>query len=853
MSGQRFNIEIQPRLPVELRELEPLADNLLYSWDRGVRGLFHRLDAELWESCGHNPKVFLRRIAQERLDSAAADPVFLQDFRGVLSAYSSYLEFRRSHERGRGGLREDRGDLVSYACAEFGLHESFPIYSGGLGILAGDYCKAMSDMDVPFVAVGMLYRQGYFRQTIDAEGNQIAHYHPSRIEDLPVRCAGGERGPLIVAVPMAERVVQLRVWVAQVGLIRLFLLDSDIDPNSREDRAITYQLYGGGETERIRQEIVLGIGSVRAQRALGLAPRVWHINEGHAAFQIIERCRELVAGGLDFDTALEAVAADTVFTTHTPVPAGHDRFDRGLIEHYLGSYIAELGINLERFLALGASPDGDHLFNMTALALRGSRFHNGVSAIHGGVASRMEAYAWPEIAPEENPIGHVTNGIHVPTFLAREWVSHFNQQLGGGWRNELCNPGYWRCIDDIPGHVFWSLRNQLKAKLADALCDRLGRQLARNGHSPTQIGKVTRYLQRSDRNVMMIGFGRRFATYKRATLIFADPERLARLLNDPQRPVVLVFAGKAHPADRPGQELIRALHRHAAQPEFEGRVLLVEDYDIALARKLVTGVDVWLNTPRYPQEASGTSGQKAAINGVVNLSVLDGWWAEGYSGDNGWAIAPHCSPFSTEFCDREEAAELLDLLEREVIPLYFEHNSHGYSRGWVRRAKAAMKTIIPRFNAERMVADYLRQYYVPARDHGQRLAADDWAGARALVRWKQRALAGWPEVRLALVAPAPSTIFHDERLRLRVAVTLGTLAPEDVVVECVLGRESATGEFETVSVHPLHHDGRMPDGRTQFTLDLQPSASGLLSYQIRIYPWHRLLAHPFELGRMRWL
>lgn len=853
MSGQRFSIEVQPRLPPELQGLEQLAGNLLYSWDRGVRGLFFRLDAELWERCGHNPKVFLRRVAQERLDRAVSDPVFLQDFRSVMSAYHSYLEFRRSRERGDGPAGDDRGHLISYACAEFGLHESFPIYSGGLGILAGDYCKAMSDLDIPFVAVGILYRQGYFRQTIDAEGNQIAHYHPSRIEDLPVSCAGGQRGPLIVEVQVGERSVALRVWMAQVGHIRLYLLDSDIDRNPREDRAITYQLYGGGEVERIRQEIVLGIGGVRAQRALGLAPSVWHINEGHAAFQIVERCRELVAQGLDFAAALEAVAADTVFTTHTPVAAGHDRFDRGLIEHYLGPYIAELGIATEQFLALGASPDGAHLFNMTALALRGSRFHNGVSAIHGSVAARMEAYVWPEIEPGENPIGHVTNGIHVPTFLAREWVTYFNQQFGGNWRNELCSLDYWQRIDEIPGHVFWSQREHLKSKLADALCERLTRQLTRNGHSPTQIAKVTRHLERSERSVMMIGFGRRFATYKRATLIFSDPERLARLLDDPQRPVVLIFAGKAHPADQPGQELIRTLHRYAAEPRFEGRVLLVEDYDIALARKLVTGVDVWLNTPQYPQEASGTSGQKAAINGVVNLSVLDGWWAEGHSGDNGWGIAPHDSAFSAEFRDREEAGELLDLLEHEVIPLYFERNSHGYSRGWAERAKAAMKTIIPRFNAERMVADYLARYYLPARDQGRRLAADDCAGARTLAQWKQRVLAGWPEVRLALADTAPDSVHQDERLSLRVAVALGALAPEDVAVECVLGSESATGAFEAHSTHAFAHGGSLADGRALFTLDLAPPEAGLLSYQIRVYPWHELLAHPFELGRMRWL
>ena len=853
MPGTRFPLEVQPRIPLELQGLEQLANNLIYSWERGVRALFFRLDGELWEQCGHNPKVFLRRVGQDRLEKAASDAVFLQDFRGVMSAYDSYLEFRNRAAGSRSPLVEGR-DLVSYACAEYGLHESFPIYSGGLGILAGDYCKAMSDMDVPFVAVGILYRLGYFNQTIDAEGNQVASYMPSRFEDLPIACATCKEGkPLIVSVRMAERDVWLRVWVAQVGHIKLYLLDSDIEQNSKEDRAITYQLYGGGEVNRIQQEIVLGIGGVRAQRALGLAPTVWHINEGHPALQIIERCRELVAQGLEFATALEAVAANTVFTTHTPVAAGHDLFEHSMVRHYLASHVAELKIPMDEFLALGASPGGEHRFNMTALALRGSRFHNGVSAIHGGVASQMEGFIWPQIEPAENPIRHVTNGIHVPTFLAREWLIYFNQEFGGSWRNELSNVDYWRQIDAIPDHVFWSQREYLKSKLAEALVGRITRQQTRNGFSKAQITRMTRHLERGERSVMMVGFARRFATYKRATLVFSDEARLARLLNDSERPVIFIFAGKAHPNDQPGQALIRAIHGYSRKPEFEGKILLVEDYDIALARKLVAGVDVWLNTPQYPQEASGTSGQKAAINGVLNLSVLDGWWAEGHTDDNGWGITPHGPQYSQEFRDREEAGELLDLLERQVVPLYFDRNSHGYSRGWVARAKAAMKTTIPRFNAERMAADYIREHYLPAHNQGERVTADGWTGAQTLAAWKKKIGAGWPAVRIERLDVPLTDIHSDEVLTIQVAVELGPLTPGDVVVDCVLGVESPDNEFSARSHHGLPHCGSTADGRALFCIELKPGAPGLQSYMLRVYPHHELLAHPFEMGRMLWV
>ncbi len=853
MSGKRFSLEIRPRIPERLARLEELANDLFYSWDRSVRGLFFRLDRKLWHACGHNPKLFLRRVSQQRLDEAAADRLFLEEYSRVLSAYDAYRAEHTSPEVGE-HLDPDR-DLVAYFCAEFGLHESLPIYSGGLGILAGDHCKAASDLGLPFVAVGLLYRQGYFTQTIDGHGNQIAHYTPTDFDQLPIEPARGPDGrELHVRVALPGREVAVRIWHAKAGHTDLYLLDTDLPENSEQDRAITYQLYGGDTHTRIQQEIVLGIGGVRALRALGLEPTVWHVNEGHAAFQVLERCRELVADGLDFDSALERTAAATVFTTHTPVPAGHDIFDHALMHEYFAGFAEALGIGMEALLELGSSPANQGGFNMTALALRGSRFHNGVSRIHGGVASRMEAYVWPEVPPEENPIGHVTNGVHVPTFLAREWAGLLDMRLGSEWRNELLNERFWERVDEIPDHTFWSLRQSLKAELLEEVRRRAVRQHRRNGLSPTQIERLTRLLSGSHMDILTIGFARRFATYKRATLLFSDPERLARLLNDPERPVLIIFAGKAHPNDLPGQHLIQVVHDFSRRPEFEGRIVLLEGYDLALARKLVTGVDVWLNTPEHPLEASGTSGQKAGLNGVVNLSVLDGWWGEGYTGDNGWAITPHGPEFDAAFRNQEEGRELLDILEHRVIPLYFERNSHGYPTGWVQLSKRSMKTILPRFNAQRMVMDYVRDYYGPAARQGRLLAADEGRPARQLAAWKRRVARVWPRVRLRMLEAPPAQIAAGQSLPLRVAARLDALGPEDVRVECLVGREDPdTGELKVRERHLLVPGERLGEDEVAFAIDLQPQLPGLVHYRVRMYPYHPLLCHPFEVGRMVWV
>jgi starch phosphorylase len=700
----------------------------------------------------------------------------------------------------------------------------------------------------------MLYRQGYFTQTIDGHGNQIAHYMPTSFSDLPIEPVLDANGrKLKVGVRLPGRDVQLRIWTIKAGHIRLYLLDSDLPENSEEDRRITYQLYGGDTHNRIQQWIVLGIGGVRALRAIGLKPTVWHINDGHAAFLVLERVRELVHQGLDFDAALEATAANTVFTTHTPVPAGHDVFDHALMESYFAEFARELRVDMQQLLAIGSSPGSQGGFNQTALALRGSRFRNGVSRIHGDVASRMGAFAWPQIPADENPLGYITNGVHVPTFLAREWANLFDMRFGGGWRNELLNPDYWEQIDTIPDHSFWSLRQSLKSEMLAEVRRRIVFQHRRNGCSESLIERLTAHLSPSETDILTIGFARRFATYKRANLLFSDPARLARQLNDPKRPCLLIFAGKAHPHDLPAQNLIKLIYEYSRRPEFEGRIILVEGYDMALARKLVTGVDVWLNTPEYPLEACGTSGEKAAINGVINLSVLDGWWGEGYNGHNGWAITPHGPGFEHSYRDREEANELLDIIEKQVVPLYYERDGYGHSEGWVRKSKASMKSILPQFNAQRMVMDYVRSYYAPARKLDLTMSGNQHTRAREVAQWRRKLEQCWPRVQLRRLDDAPTAIRSGEPLSIRVAATLDQLSAEDVLIECLVGRETETGQFEKLDSHIFKHGERLDTGETLYSLDLVPHLPGLQFYKIRMFPFHPALGHRYEAGHLLWL
>ena len=845
MSGNYFTIEIQPEIPARLSRMEELASNLYYSWDRHYRGLFYYLDRELWDECGHNPKVFLRRISQQRLQEAAEDRVFLDVYQQALANYDIYHKELKSLKKVH-KLDLNR-DLIAYFSAEFGLHESLPIYSGGLGILAGDYCKAASDLGIPFLAVGLLYRQGNLNQTIDGAGNQVSHYHPVELNDLPVQPARDAEGNEVYAsvnLPPGSE-VRIKVWLAKAGHTNMYLLDTDVPQNSEQDRAITYQIYPADIHNRFKQEIVLGIGGVKALDRLGLKPAVWHINEGHPCLQIIERCRQLIATGRDFQSALQQVASSTVFTTHTPVPAGHEVYELEMLRHYLAGQIQELGIRDEDFFRLGA--DSSNRFNMTSFSIRCSRFQNGVSQVHGQVASEMEKNIWQEIPVEDNPMGHVTNGVHVQTFLAREWVNALDDP---GWHNELLGTEYWERIDSIPDATFWSIHLSLKNALCRDCCSLIEKRSRRNGYSQAQINNETGHLL-SNRDALVLGFARRFATYKRATLLFDDPARLERILNNPDRPVILIFAGKAHPHDEPGKELIRRIHQFSMEPRFTGKVILLEGYDMALARRLVTGVDLWINTPQHPLEACGTSGMKAGINGVINLSVLDGWWAEGYNGENGWAIQPHVSEPDQSRRRWLENKELLDVLEQAIIPMYFDREP-GYSERWIRMAKHSMKTTIPQFNAQRMVMDYVNRYYFPAIEASRRLAEKSGERATALARWKEAINSHWPGVGLRRMDDNQSAIQQGRELRIRVALRLNGLHSDDIHVECLLGRQSERNGFEPHSCHRLHAVG-MDKDETIYETSFVPQLSGLVAYRLRAFPFHVNLCHPFETGFMKWV
>jgi starch phosphorylase len=848
-------IEISSVIPASIARLPELAGNLSFSWHRPTRALFEDLDPQLWQQTSGNPRLMLRCVGQEVLERAARDEAYLLRYREAMAVFDSYLAQPVE------GAAEP---LIAYFCAEYGFHESFPIYSGGLGILAGDHCKSASDERLNFVAVGLLYRQGYFTQSVDSDGVQHALYRDADPRDLPVEPVLDAHGQwLKVSVPIDHHEIIAKIWRAQVGRAAVYLLDTNCPENSPEDRDITFRLYGGDERVRIRQEMVLGIGGARALKALGLAPQVWHINEGHAAFLILERLREQLAKGLSFDAGLEAVAAQSVFTTHTPVAAGHDAFPDGLfLEHFAG-LARSMGLSAEQLLPLGRAPSVPGMFNMTRLALNGARRVNGVSRIHGTVSSQLCADHWREIPPEENPIGYVTNGVHVPTFIAQVWARFFDEKLPE-WRDRLSDADYWHAIEHVRDEAFWTVAQEAKSRMLQGVLARLTREYRRKGLSSVQLRHITRHLDPRNPDVLTIGFARRFATYKRAALIMRDRARLARLVGNADRPVLFLFAGKAHPADQPGQQVLREIKQLMLEPEFVGRVVFLEDYDIQLARWLVTGVDVWLNNPIAPLEASGTSGIKAAVNGRLNLSILDGWWAEAFDGENGWGI-PGADVQDTQRRDELDSDTILDAIEEEVVPLYYARNARGLSTEWVRRCKRAMSSVVPRFNMRRTVRDYVAGMYRPAALQGERLNADKGAGAEQLAAWKRRVYAAWNHVTLSPQPDLPCDCVVADPLRMRVAVQLAGLEPGDLRVEfkakrmlpealfepsalCSFGHGMPLGQWREELKFTGEHTG---DGAAIYEMSAVAPGAGQYAPEMRVYPFHPLLTHPLEMGLMK--
>ena len=704
-------MSINQKLPSRIARLEQLAYNFWWSWHRPARDLFKQADRTLWTTTRHNPVRILREITAERLLELSEDPIFLRDYDAIL------MEMDKDIANGHLWYRQAHPDLyehtIAYFSAEFGLHASLPIYSGGLGVLSGDHIKEASDLGLPFVAIGFLYQQGYFRQRLDHSGWQEAIYPPLNRDEVAMRaviCNGGGCPPL--ALPIGDRDVYIQVWEVLVGRTRLYLMDTDVEQNAPWDRQLTGRLYGGDQETRIQQEILLGIGGVRILRLLGINPYVWHINEGHSAFMVLERAREYIAQGATFAEARDCVRAGTVFTTHTPVPAGHDAFSYGLMEKYFRHFWPQLKLERDEFMALGAHDSGyGDAFNMTRLAIALSGRANGVSQLHGSISRRMWQKLWPEQKEENVPIGEVTNGVHLESWTGEAMHRLYRRYLSPDWQTRQDDPFVWGRVEEIPDAELWEAHSYLKRKMFSMIRERARVDRVNRATPPEQLLASGIFL---DPDALVIGFARRFATYKRASLIFRDMERLKALIHNPYRPLQIIFAGKAHPADDPAKLLLQQIYNIARDPEFGGRIAFVEDYDMHVARYLVQGVDVWMNTPRKPNEASGTSGMKAGLNGVLNLSILDGWWAEAYNGRNGWAIDAHAEYSDPNQQDTADADALYNLLEQEVIPLFYQRDRDYVPRGWTAMMREAIRTVGAMFSTRRMVKEYTVNYYVPA-------------------------------------------------------------------------------------------------------------------------------------------
>lgn len=834
-------VTVQPVLPRRIDRLGDIASNLYWTWVPGARKLFRDLDRELWDRVQDSPVSLLREVPQANLDAAASNPDFLAEYDTVIADFDAYMA-------GSGWFSETgrQDDVYAYFCAEYGWHESIQIYSGGLGILAGDHTKAASDLGVPLVGVGLWYPQGYFHQRVAADGSQEADYQYHSPADFPFeRVTDQDGNDVTVSVSVYGSEVHIRSWLVRVGRVKVYLLDVDFEANSPGNRKLVQRLYGGDQRTRIAQEAILGIGGVRMLRKLGISPSAWHMNEGHSAFMVLERCRELVDQGLSFREAREAVVSGTLFTVHTPVAAGNDAFDFSLVHECLGPFWHALGLSQGDFDRLAEADQGwGPVFSMGALALRFSTGRNGVAELHGDTSRRIWSHLWPGVPDSEVPITHVTNGVHRSTWMARDVQDLLDRHLAPGWRQSVADEDLWKPLETVDPLEFWNMRQSMKRQSLRFLRRRVARQLKRQNASSSAQADASELF---NPEALTIGFARRFATYKRATLILQDLDRLDRLLNDPDRPVQLVFAGKAHPADVPGQELIRRIDELSRDPRFRKSILFVEDYDMALGRALTRGVDVWLNNPRRPLEASGTSGEKAAMNGVLNLSVLDGWWPEGYDGFNGWAFG-WTEPYTdTDVVDRSDAEELMDLLEDEVVPLYYERDTRGLPAEWVKRSTRAIMTIAPQFSAQRMVLDYVVGHYRPLSERQRQFENADYSPARELASWRQRQENYWP--RVAVTARLEGNGRLDRQLAVAATVT-GVPQDGSVRVQLVYANAGnlAGGEFEAVD---LEQTGEVA-GRRTYHASFKPELSGTLEYAVRVQAVTDLLARPADGGFIKW-
>ncbi|NQU43563.1 alpha-glucan family phosphorylase [bacterium] len=841
---------VVPCLPKPLEHLTDLAYNLRWCWNPGCLGLFQRLDQDLWQETHHNPVEMLGRIKQDRLEEVARDDGFIAHLEHAWSEFQAYMTGPNWFNQTYGG---PQALTLGYFTFEFGIVESVPIYSGGLGVLSGDHLKAASDLGLPMIGVSLLYRQGYFRQYLNPDGWQQEVYPENNFYNLPVRVLNDEQGqPLKVQVDFPGRKVAVQLWKMEVGRSVVILLDANVPENSPEDREITAQLYGGDHELRIRQEILMGIGGVRALVAAGYRPDIFHMNEGHSAFQSLERARLFIKEyGVDFETALEASRANNVFTTHTPVPAGNDTFTPAAIDHYFRDYVRELGIDIDRLLALGRQnpDDRNEPFNMTVLALNMSSHANGVSELHGHVSRHMWQRVWPGLPESEIPISSITNGVHTRGWISQEMGNLYDRYLGPQWSTDPTDTGLWRRAESIPDSELWRTHERRRERLVAFSRRCLHDQLRHRGAPQSELAQAEEVL---DPEALTIGFARRFALYKRGTLILRDAERLKKLMADKDRPVQFIIAGKAHPADTMAKEIIRELVHFMRDPAIRRRFVFIEDYDMNVARYLVQGVDVWLNTPRRPLEASGTSGMKAAANGALNFSILDGWWCEGYDPSLGWAIGQGEEYQDLNLQDSIESAAFYNLLEKEVIPEFYDRAADGIPRAWVRRMKSSIQNLCAQFSATRMVNDYIKGPYMGAASAGVKLTSDDLAGARELAEWKRKIRQHWGGVNLVdLKAPTEEEVFAGKPLPIEATIRLGEIKPDEVVVQVYHGELNNKREITDASEISLQYD-RSDDGVHHFKGSLIASTSGRFGFAIRILPHHKNMASPFETKLIYW-
>lgn len=835
-------VNVKSTLPSELKCLDELAHNMWWAWNYEARNMWKSLDSDLYEEVGHNPVMLLDRLSYERKEAIVKDKAIMESVKQVYKKFRDYMDVEPDATR----------PSVAYFCMEYGINQVVKIYSGGLGMLAGDYMKEASDSNVNMCGVGFLYRYGYFKQTLSMDGQQIAKYDAQNFNSLPVERVLDENGqPMVVDVPYMNYQVHAYVWAMNVGRIKLYLLDTDNDMNSEFDRPITHALYGGDNENRLKQEILLGIGGILTLKKLGIKKEIYHCNEGHAALCNLQRLIDYIKEGLSFNEALELVRASSLYTVHTPVPAGHDYFDESLFGKYMGGYPQMLGITWDEFIGMGRTNPEDHSerFCMSTFACNTCQEVNGVSKLHGWVSQRMFAPIWKGYYPEESHVGYVTNGVHFPTWTATEWRKVYAKYFDKNYIYDQSNESLWHAIYNVPDAEIWETRMALKKKLVNYIREKFAATWLKNQGDPS---RVVALLDSITPNALYIGFCRRFATYKRAHLLFTDLERLSKIVNNPERPVKFIFSGKAHPADGAGQGLIKKIFEISQRPEFLGKIIFLEDYDMQLARRLVSGVDIWMNTPTRPLEASGTSGEKAEMNGVVNLSVLDGWWVEGYREGAGWALKQERTYQNQGYQDQLDAATIYSLLENEILPLYYNRNEQGFSEGWIKTIKNSIATIAPHYTMKRQLDDYFDKFYSKEAANFKKLAANNNRLAKELAAWKETVAERWDAIRVVSKDDsALSAAETGKEYTLRYVIDEQGLN-DAVGLELISIKTDKNGEDHIFSKREFKMVGREGNNYT-FEATFEPDVAGAFKSCVRMYPKNENLVHREDFCYVKWL